>query len=59
MEKLDPKSEIFAKIMFRDKCVVTPEGVHVKDIRVIGRDLKDIVLVDNATYSFGFIIIYF
>ena len=31
------------------------KGVHIKDLRVIaGRDLKDVVLVDNAAYSFGF-----
>jgi len=35
--------------------VVTEEGVHIKDLRVIGgRNLKDIILVDNAAYSFGF-----
>lgn len=29
--------------------------MHIKDLRVIaGRDLKDVVLVDNAAYSFGF-----
>jgi CTD small phosphatase-like protein 2 len=39
--------------LYRDKCVVSEEGVHIKDLRVIGRDLKEIILVDNAAYSFG------
>ena len=34
---------------------MTDEGVHIKDLRVIGnRDLKDMILIDNAAYSFGF-----
>ena len=28
--------------------------MYVKDLRVINRDLKDVVLIDNASYSFGF-----
>lgn len=39
--------------LFRDKCMVSEDGVHIKDLRVINRDLKDIVLIDNAAYSFG------
>jgi len=35
--------------------VVTEEGVHIKDLRVIGnRNIKDVILIDNAAYSFGF-----
>ena len=30
----------------------TPEGMHVKDLRVIDRDLSQMVLVDNAAYSY-------
>lgn len=41
-------------VLFRDNCVVTAEGVHIKDLRVINRDLKEMVLVDNAAYSFGY-----
>jgi len=33
----------------------TEEGVYIKDLRIIkNRSLKDIVIVDNAVYSFGF-----
>jgi len=35
--------------------VETNEGIFIKDLRVIAnRDLKDILLVDNAAYSFGY-----
>jgi CTD small phosphatase-like protein 2 len=33
----------------------TPEGVYVKDLRILkNRSLKDVVIIDNAVYSFGF-----
>ena len=28
--------------------------MYVKDLRVIGRDLKSMVLVDNAAYSYAY-----
>jgi CTD small phosphatase-like protein 2 len=35
--------------------MTTEEGVHIKDLRIIkNRNLKDVVIVDNAVYSFGF-----
>ena len=34
---------------------MTPEGVYIKDLRIFdGVDLKDIIIVDNAVYSFGY-----
>jgi CTD small phosphatase-like protein 2 len=33
----------------------TEEGVYIKDLSIIkNRNLKDIVIIDNAVYSFGF-----
>lgn len=35
--------------------MVTEEGIHVKDLRVLAnRKLEDVVIVDNACYSFGY-----
>jgi CTD small phosphatase-like protein 2 len=53
MDYIDPNKEFVSALFFRDNCVTSTEGVHIKDLRVVGRDLKDIVLVDNAAYSFG------
>ncbi|CAD8089018.1 unnamed protein product [Paramecium sonneborni] len=50
---LDPNNQLLSAQVFRDGCVISSEGVHVKDLRIFKRDLKDIVLVDNAAYSFG------
>lgn len=41
--------------LYRQHCIRTSEGIYIKDLRVIrNRLLKDIILVDNAVYSFGF-----
>ena len=41
--------------LHRQNCIRTAEGIYIKDLRVIrNRSLKDIILVDNAVYSFGF-----
>lgn len=35
--------------------MVTPEGIHIKNLEVLGnRDLKNVVIIDNAVYSFGY-----
>ena len=34
--------------------MIGKEQTHVKDIRIINRNLSDIVLVDNAAYSYAF-----
>lgn len=39
---------------FRDSCWKSEEGFYVKDLRVIDRDLKNVLLVDNAAYSYCF-----
>jgi CTD small phosphatase-like protein 2 len=55
LDYLDPEHTMIHHRMFRDHCVMTEEGVHIKDLRVLAnRDLKDVVLVDNAAYSFGY-----
>jgi CTD small phosphatase-like protein 2 len=33
---------------------MTSEGIYIKDLRVINRSLQDMVLVDNAAYSFAY-----
>jgi len=55
LDYLDPHEQYIHHRLFRESCVVTEEGVHIKDLRVIGnRNLEDLLLIDNAAYSFGF-----
>ena len=55
LDFIDPKKEIFDFRLYRQHCVVSPEtNLYIKDLRILkDRDLKDVVLIDNATYSFG------
>lgn len=55
LDFIDPKRELIQYRMYRDQCVETPQGIFIKDLRVIAnRSLKDLLLVDNASYSFGY-----
>ena len=50
---LDPNRKI--PRLYRHHCFKTPEGIYIKDLRVIRNcNMKDLILVDNAVYSFGF-----
>ncbi|CAD8098414.1 unnamed protein product [Paramecium primaurelia] len=53
IDYLDPYKNIISHRFFRDSCMQTEEGAYIKDLRVIGnRSLNNMVLVDNAAYSF-------
>jgi len=55
LDYLDPEKKYISHRLFREHCVMTQEGVNVKDLRVIGnRKIENMLLVDNAAYSFGF-----
>ena len=56
LDLLDPKREIFDLRLYRDSCIRSPDGVYVKDLRIFEpfRTMSDIVIVDNAVYSFGY-----
>lgn len=55
MNQIDPMGEFIDYRLYRDSCYETDEGVYIKDLRIIGnRNLNDMVIIDNAVYSFGF-----
>jgi CTD small phosphatase-like protein 2 len=54
LDYLDPTHELIEHRLYRESCIDTEEGVYIKDLRIIkNRRLEDIVIVDNAVYSFG------
>ncbi|KAK8814001.1 hypothetical protein WA538_000354, partial [Blastocystis sp. DL] len=52
LDQMDPKG-LIAYRLFRDHCVVS-DGVLVKDLGLLGRDLRSVVIIDNAAVSFKF-----
>lgn len=54
MNYIDPTRTLIHHRLYRDNCIVS-ERVHIKDLRILAnRSLKEIVLIDNAAYSFGY-----
>lgn len=50
---IDPTGELIQHRFFRPHCILQ-EDVYIKDLRIFKNvDLKDILIVDNAVYSFG------
>ena len=55
LDFIDPHRELIQFRMYRDQWVETPQGIYIKDLRMIAnRHLRDILIVDNASYSFGY-----
>jgi len=55
LDILDPHNKLIQYRLYRDHCIRTEEGIYIKDLRIISnRQLKDIIIVDNAVYSFGY-----
>lgn len=38
--------------LYRKQCRKYEENIYLKDLRVLGREMKDIIIVDNAPYAF-------
>jgi CTD small phosphatase-like protein 2 len=54
VDYLDPEREFVHHRLFREHCFLSAEGLYVKDLRVLDRDLAGVVLVDNAAYSYAY-----
>jgi TFIIF-interacting CTD phosphatase-like protein len=54
LDHLDPHGEYIQHRLYREHCYPTAEGMYVKDLRVLNRNLSDMILVDNAAYSYAF-----
>jgi len=58
VDRIDPEGKFFDYRMYRQHCIETNfhlgGSTYLKDLRIIAnRDLKDIILVDNATLCFA------
>uniref|UniRef100_A0A6U4HCI7 FCP1 homology domain-containing protein n=1 Tax=Phaeomonas parva TaxID=124430 RepID=A0A6U4HCI7_9STRA len=53
LDIIDAKHELVRHRLFREACLCV-EGNYLKDLNVLGRDLKRTVLVDNSPHAFGY-----
>ena len=52
---LDPEKNLFDYVLSREHCIHYPEkDLFIKDLRILNRDLRNVVIVDNSIASFIF-----
>lgn len=51
LDEIDPDGTIFQHRLYRQHCTQSEE-LYIKDLSRINRDLRRMVLVDNAAYSY-------
>ncbi|CAD8196022.1 unnamed protein product [Paramecium pentaurelia] len=52
IDYLDPTQQLVKYRLYRNDCINLSEGCHIKDLRTLNRNLKDVILIDNSAYSF-------
>jgi len=53
LDRLDPHRTLFAHRLYEDSCRKVGHR-YIKDLRVMGRDLSSLLLVDNTPYVFSY-----
>jgi len=54
LDYIDKDNKWIHHRLYREHCVEYARDFYIKDLRVLGRDLKNVIIVDNAPYSFAF-----
>ena len=51
LDKLD-RNHYFSKRLYRQDCIFN-KGLYIKDLKIIGKDLKDLIIIDNNPVSYA------
>jgi len=49
--QIDPKKRI-SHVLNRDHCIIINKLYYLKNLKILGRDLKNTILVDVSIYSY-------
>lgn len=50
LQHLDPSKKYIKHALFRDSCIYN-KGKYIKDLRILNRDLRNVIIVDNKVKS--------
>lgn len=53
LNHIDRDRKLIHHRLYRQHCIAYDNNIYLKDLRILGRDLKHVVIVDNAPYSFA------
>ena len=53
LDQLDPYKKISYRL-FREHCTKTDNGLFIKDLNKLGRNLKDVIIIDNNPVSYTY-----
>lgn len=54
IDHIDPENKYIKYRLYREHCSISKSGLYVKDLRIINRDLKNMVLVDNSAHCYAY-----
>ena len=54
LDHIDPTHTLIHHRLYREHCVLYSEDFYIKDLRIMNRNLKDVIIVDNTPYAFAY-----
>ena len=52
LDEIDPDRHLIAHRLYREHCLRLNSKIYAKDLRLLGRDLSRVVLLDNSPFSY-------